>query len=218
MLRDTNDLIQHLAATASPVRPLSRPWRRAAGWLACALPYVALVTLLWSVRPDWSATLFDPRFVAEAATALLMAAAAAAAAFATVVPGYNRKALVLVLVPFALWLGVLGRGCLQDIARLGPEGLVLRTDWSCFPAILLTGAVPTIAMAVMLRRGAPLTPTLTMVLGGLGAAALADFGMRFHHREAGPMVLVWHLAAIVVLLTIAGRTGRHVLRWREPLM
>ena len=52
------------------------------------------------------------------------------------------------------------------------------------------------------------------MLGGLAAAALADFGMRFHHREAGVMVAVWHLGAVFVLLAGAGKAGRYVLNWR----
>ena len=59
----------------------------------------------------------------------------------------------------------------------------------------------------------PLTPALSMALGGLAAGALADFAMRFHHHEAGVMSVVWHLAAVFLLLTVAARTGRHVLKW-----
>ena len=60
-------------------------------------------------------------------------------------------------------------------------------------------------MAVMLRRGAPLTPFATMALGGLAAAALGDFGLRlFHSQDASLMVLVWQFGTVVVLSVLAG--------------
>ena len=214
---NTEDLIQRLAGTSRAVRPLSQPSRRAAAWLAGAILYVGVVVLASTPRGDLAAKLSDLRFVIEAATALATGIAAAIAAFTTVVPGYNRKALVVLMVPLAAWLGSVSLGCVRDWIALGPSGLTLSTDWSCFPAMLVTGALPTIAIAAMLRLGAPLTPTFTMALGGLAAAALADCGMRFHHHEAGVMVLVWHLGAVCVLLAASSRAGRYVLDWRTAL-
>ena len=216
--RDTDELIRSLAGKANPVRLLPSPLARATGWLGPALLYVAFVVVLVTPRDDLALKMTDPRFVIEAATALATAFAAAIAACATVVPGYSRMTLAALLVPLAAWLGSLGFGCVEDWITLGSRDLVLQTDWSCFPAILVTGGVPTIAIAVMLRRGAPLTPTLSMALGGLAAGALADCGMRFHHREAGVMVLVWHVGAVFTILSVAASVGRHVLKWRvaEP--
>ena len=215
-IRSTDELIGSLAGQARPVRVLRSPGRRAAAWLGCAFPSVALAVIVFTPRDDLATKIVDPRFVIEALTSLATAVAAAAAAFATIVPGYRRGPVALTLAALAVWLGTLGVGCLRDWIELGANGLVLRTDWSCFPAILVSGGVPTVAMAVMLRRGAPLTPALSMALGGLAAGALADFAMRFHHRETGVMVLVWHLAAVFMLLTVAARAGRHVLNWRVP--
>src|SRR5215831_18320851 len=50
LMMDTGRLIEHLVDADGPVRPLARPWRRTAGWLAIALPYVALVVLVVSPR------------------------------------------------------------------------------------------------------------------------------------------------------------------------
>ena len=212
--RNTDDLIRTLAAKADPVRLLPGPVIRATEWLTCSLLYVGFVILVLTPRADLAAKLTDARFVIEAATALATGIVAAIAAFATVVPASNRTTLSLVVLPLAAWVGSLGVGCIQDWITLGSAGRLWQVDWSCFPAILVAGAAPTIAMAVMLRRGAPLTPALSMALGGLAAGALADFGLRFHHREAGVMTLVWHLGAVCMLLLAASRTGRYVLRWR----
>jgi hypothetical protein len=86
----------------------------------------------------------------------------------------------------------------------------------CLPAIVLVGAFPAVAMAVMLRRGAPLTPFATMALGGLAAAALGDFGLRlFHAQDASLMVLVWQFGTVFVLSAFAGWAGRYLLSWRS---
>jgi hypothetical protein len=213
---DTEKLIRNLAASAEPVRPLPRPWLRTAGWLALSIPYIALVVLVVSPRDDLAAKLTDMQFVIEQAAALATGVTAAVAAFAMTVPGYSRKWLLLPLPPLAVWLGSLGLGCLQDWLRFGLDGLSLQPDWFCFPAIVLVGAVPAIAMAVMLRRGAPLMPHMTAALGGLAAAGLGNFGLRlFHAQDASIMVLVWQVGTVVILAALAGWAGHYLLNWRS---
>ena len=84
---DTDGLINELAANATPVRPLPNPWMRTGLWLAIAFPYVALVIILMSPRPDLATQLADPRFQVEQVAALATAILAAAAAFTCVVSG-----------------------------------------------------------------------------------------------------------------------------------
>jgi hypothetical protein len=215
MMRDTEELIRRLAEDIEPVRPLRSPWIRTGVWLVLALPYVALIVLLMSPRGDLPSKMSDVRFVIEQVAALATGITAAMAAFATGVPGHSRRLLVLPLLPLALWLGSLGQGCVQDWSRLGPQGLSLRPDWLCLPAIVLVGSVPALVMAVMLRRGAPLTPHVTMALGGLAAAGLGNFGLRlFHPQDASVMVLFWQVGAVFLVAALAGWGGGYWLNWR----
>jgi len=168
-----------------------------------------------SARGDLIHKMSDLQFVVEQMAALATGIAAAVAAFATVVPGFSRKFLLLPAVTLVVWLGSLSQGCVQDWIQLGPDGLSLRSDWFCFPSIVLVGAVPAIAMAVMVRRGAPLTPHLTAALGGLAAAGLGNFGLRFFHpQDASLMVLVWQFGTVFILSVLAGWAGRYLLSWR----
>src|SRR5262249_30139886 len=216
MAMDTGRLIEHLAEADGPVRPLPRPWRRTATWLAIALTSVGLVLLVVPPRADLVGKISESRFVIEQVAALATGIAAAVAAFAAILPGYSRKILLLPALPAAVWLGSLGEGCVQEWIRFGPDGLPLELDWFCFPAIVLVGAIPAIAMAVMLRRGAPLTPHATTALGGLAAAAVGTFGLRlFHPQDASLMVLVWQLGAVCVLTAMAAWAGRHLLNWHS---
>jgi hypothetical protein len=213
---DTEKLIERLAEGVAPVRPLWHPWMRTAAWLLVAIPYVALVVFVVSPRPDLLAKVSQWRYLVEQLAALTTGVAAAAAAFASIIPAYDRRVLFVPALPLAVWLGSLGEGCVQDWIRVGPDGLSLQPDWFCFPSIVLVGAVPAIAIAAMLRRGAPLTPHITAALGGLAAAGLGNFGLRmFHSQDASLMVLVWQVGTVFILTALAAWAGQYLLNWRS---
>jgi len=217
---DTGELIRLLADGCEPVRLLQRPWTRTAEWLAVALLYVLLVVFVVSPRPDLAARIFDLRFVVEQVPALATGIAAAVAAFTTVIQGYSRKFLTLPFLSLSIWFGTLGHAYVQDNLRdwirPGSSALALHPDWYCFPAIVLVGLVPAIAMTMMLRRSAALRLHLTAALGGLAAAALGSFGVRlFCPQDASSILLVWQFGAVCVLSALACCAGRHVLK-RTP--
>jgi hypothetical protein len=216
---DTEQLIHQLADHPAPVRRLAAPWRRAAIWFAISLPYVAIVVLAHSMPAsmpiDLSHIVHDQQFIIEQIATLLTAITAVMAAFCSVVPGYNRRILLLPLLPLAIWLLTLGDGCVRDWVRLGADGLLVRSDWSCLPPAALIGIVPALAIVMMLRRGAPLYPRVTLALAALAVAALGNFGLRLYHvGDASIMVLVWHFGSVLVLAFIAGWIGRFVLNWK----
>jgi hypothetical protein len=216
MTVDTEKLIERLAVKVEPVRPLARPWIRTAAWLSVAIPYVALVVLVVSPRADLISKASEWRYVIEQFAALATGITAATAAFATVVPGYDRKFLLLPALPLTIWLASLGDGCVEDWLHFGPDGLSLQPDWFCLPSIVLVGAVPAIAMAIMLRRGAPLTPHITSALGGLAAGGLGSFGLRlFHSQDASLMVLVWQVGSVFILTIMVAWAGQYLLNWRS---
>ena len=215
---DTDRLIERLAGKADPVRRLAVPWVRTAVWFAIAVPYVALIVVMMRPRGDLSAKLSDFRFLLEQAAALSMGIAAAAAAFASIIPGYDRRIALLPLAPLSVWLASLGEGCVQAWMRDGAGGLSFTSDFVCIPAIALVGTLPALAMAVMLRKGAPLRPHVSAALGGLAAAGLGNFGLRlFHHQDASLMVLVWQMGTVFMLTMLIGSAGRLLLDWR-PLV
>lgn len=212
---DTNALIQQLAGQAAPIRRLAPPWQRAAIWFAISLPYMAAIALTHPLNfnlPQFT----SGQFLIEEIAALATALTAGVAAFWSVIPGYDRKLLLLPLVPLAVWLATMGEGCVQDWIRLGSAGLALRIDWICLPAAAVIGIVPAIAIVVMLRRGAPMVPHASLALAALAVGALGNFAMRFYHiGDVSIMVLVWHFGSVVVLAFIASLLGRRLLNWRH---
>jgi hypothetical protein len=211
---ETSGLIRHLAAGAAPVHRLPPPWLRTAMWLAIALPYVCAVVVMKPEAIDFLGKI-DARFALEQAAILATALTAAIAAFASVIPGHHRKIYLLPLVPLAVWLASLGEGCASDWLRFGADGLQVRPDWECAPPAIFIGIIPAVTIVVMLRRGAPLAPRVSVAFAALAVAALGNFGLRiFHIGDVSVMVLVWHFGGLALISVLAGRIGRHVLNWR----
>jgi hypothetical protein len=196
-------------------RRLQPPWLPAMFWLAIALPYVAVVVRGKLMMADPSQTLADPRFMIEQAGTFATALTAAFAAFGSVVPAFDRRLLLLPLGPLALWIASVGQGCVQDWLQFGADGLAMRPDWDCLPSATIISIIPAIAMVAMLRKGAPLQPRITLMLGALAVAAIGDFGMQFFHFRASIMMLFWHLGNVAILSALAGWIARSVLGWRH---
>jgi len=212
---DNDELIKRLAADLQPVRPLRPPWARSVLWMAIALPYVAAVAWNKLMMVDPAQVGADARFMIEQAATLATALTAAIAAFRSVIPGFDRRILLLPLAPLGVWLASVGQGCVQDWLRLGAEGLSIRPDWDCLPMAAIIGIVPGAAIVAMLRKGAPLRPRLTLALAALAVASVANFGLQFAHvRDASIMVLAWHLGAAAVLSALGGWLGERILGWR----
>ena len=212
---ETDSLIERLARSAKPVRPLANPWRRASFWLMLALPYLVMVVLLMTPRSDLPEKLHDPRFLLEESATLVTAVLAAAAAFSATVPGRSRLVLLLPLPSLLVWLGSLGMGCVEAWLQFGAQGPKLQQDWACLPAIAITGGAPAIVIVAMLRRGAPLLPHITVGLGALAAAALGNFALRlFHPQDASLMVLVWQFGTVALYAAIATMLGGRLLSWK----
>jgi hypothetical protein len=214
MTMDTDKLIACLTEDADPVRRLPSPWIRTASWFAIAIPYVVVIVMMMAPRDDLALKFSDFRFLLEQVAALCTAIGAAVAAFQSIVPGYNRRFLLLPLVPLTVWLASLGEGCVQTWLR-GDTLASFTSDFICIPAIALVGTLPAAAMVLMLRKGAPLWPHASAALGGLAAAGLGNFGLRlFHAQDASLMVLVWQMGTVFMLTILCGWAGRLFLDWR----
>ena len=215
MTTDTDRLIRDLVANVEPVRPLPRPVTRAAVWLGLSLPYLLFMVFLLGPADGLGSRFSDRPFLIEQLAAFATGVTAAVAAFVTTAPGYNRAFLLAPLAPLAIWMGDLGHACVRDVSTAGAYGWYVAGHWACFPVTVLLGVLPGMVMAVMLRRGAPLTPRLTTWLGALAVAGLANVGVRFVHAfDASVIVLAWHVGAMFGASALLAAGGRHFLRWR----
>jgi hypothetical protein len=209
---ETSQLIHELAGRSQPVRRLASPWRRAAVWLAISAVYAVAVIFIQPL--PFSQWRMEPRFAIEQIATIATAVTAAIAAFWSVVPGSDRRWVLLPLVPLAVWLMTLGETCVRDWRLLGWAGLAPGTDWDCVWLAAVVGFVPAAAIVAMLRRGAPLVPRASLALAAVAVAAFANFVIRLHHPgDLGLTILAWHFGMVAVLACIAGLLARHVLKW-----
>lgn len=198
----TDDLIGRLAADLRPVKPLAPPLLRAAAWIGLAVLIVAACVVAFGPRHDLMERLTRPYEVAQLVFALATGVLAAIAAFELSLPDRSRRWALLPLPAAAAWVGSLGLGCLADLAREGPQALVLGTSWPCLRFIVLMGVPLSLAVVWMLRHAGPIRPVPVAVLGGLAGAAISSVGLSLvHHLDAAAMVLAWHggSALLVVL-------------------
>ncbi|HEY9163233.1 MAG TPA: NrsF family protein [Magnetovibrio sp.] len=212
----TDDLIADLAGDLTPVKRLDHPAKRLAKWLALALP-VSL--LLGAVVEQQHLTLAlariqDPRIVMELGAIFLTALSAGYAALCSTQPGRLSKAWALPIVPFALWLSLVGENCWRLFEQIGPDQFSFAPHWTCFPSVAATGFAPALVMVVLLKRGAWLTPSATVALGTLAASALGAVGLRLYHPpDATALLMLWQLIATVTFLSLAGLVSSLRNRW-----
>jgi hypothetical protein len=213
---ETSELIDILAADATPVRPLAAPWVRTGLWCAISAAYVALLIAAMSQDTGRLAGIRLSRFWLEQAAAIGTAIAAAAAACLSVIPGRPRRWHWMPVVPLAGWLAVLASGCMRDWSQHGVAGLVPQPDWACTIAMMLGAALPAAALVFTVRRGAPLEPVTTAALAGLAAAALSNVAACVSRPTPHPTtmtVVVWHLGTAFAMVAAVAATGPYVLRW-----
>jgi hypothetical protein len=205
----TEELVGRLAAGLRPVRRLSPPWWRAAGWLSGAVGTIGIAVALHGLRPDIATRLtlaFDVgQWVLSAATGVL----AALAAFLIALPDRSPRWALLPLPAAAAWLATLGWGCMGDLVRLGPAAWSLGTSWGCLRFIAGLG-IPLLGVLLWtVRYALPIRPVPVAMLAGLASASLCSAGLSlFHHLDAALMILLWHGGAVLLVTLAAAALGR----------
>lgn len=209
---NTDCLIESLARDVEPVRRLGSPWMRAVAWSLAATLYAIVLALPLTSSDDFAVNMANRTFVAQQAAAIVMAFCAVVAAFASVVPGYSRWVLVLPAVGASIWLATLMSRVPQEWRAVRMVGIADRHELLCVAMIAATAVPPALALNVMLRHGAPLSPRLSMALSLLAAAGLTNVVtcLSSPHQSA-IAVLVWHGATLLALCVLAAGIGRSVL-------
>jgi hypothetical protein len=209
---DTEQLIGELVADA---RPVGRVW--SAGQRTLAVLGLALLVLLLSVwfegpRPDLPELMRDGRFVTAELAALLTGILAIYACFRTALPDAPRGIGLLPLLPFALWVGMLGAGCFDELLR-HPDRVHFETSFICMNTILLTSLPAALLMIVLLRRTIPFRPRPVAALAALGVSALASAALSLHHPlDSALLVVLWHLGTVALATAGAALFSRPLLR------
>jgi len=197
-MMNTNELIERLSRDLAPVKPLWRPGRRAIAWLFAAAVYVAVLTVLLA-KTGAPIELASPRVWLPHLAAIATCLLASWAAFASVIPGHSRRPARWAAIGALVWIGsvVVASQWDSDVATI----VAARHEAACVAVIVLGGAPLLVAIAVLLRRGAPFTPATTAAFAALAVGAITNISACFWRPHAvDDVTLVWHGAAIVALV------------------
>lgn len=205
---ETDELIARLATGAKPVRRLRPPGLRAVLWLIVAAGVLAAIIAYHGMRPDLSQSLAQPGAMLSLVAAVATGIAATFAAFHLAVPGTSGRWLLLPLPVAIVWASGLGIGCYADWIRNGPDGIHAGDSFACFVAILWMSLAAGLPLAIMLRLGRFVRPVATTAMGGLAVASLASAALElFHRTDARLMDVVWHIAAVALIVALSSGSG-----------
>jgi hypothetical protein len=212
--RDTDSLIETLAAEARPVRVLAPPLRRAGlllGMLAAAgaLLILAMADIgALTARYAGRETMMMLEMAAMAATGMT----AIAGAFFLAIPGRSPRWLLAPLAPLIAWIALSGMGCWRDLVRNGSEGWSLGHSVDCLLFILGASLALGAPLLLLLSRASPIEPLRVALLAGLGTAALAALLLQFFHPFAVTFLdLGVHLAAVALVVAAVAALNRRAL-------
>jgi hypothetical protein len=210
----TPELIDSLAANATPVRRLRPPLTRAAFWLLIAALVVALLAVSQGIRADLLVRLRDPVFAVGITATVLTGALAAISAFMVSLPDRSRFWPLLPVPAAIVWLSSIGYQCLTNWVNLGPGTIMLGETARCFATLALTGLPLSLVLGIMLRHAAPLRPAATALAGSLAVAAMTATALSlFHEIDATVMILVWNLGTAALFVGLGALFSTRILAW-----
>lgn len=165
------ELVRALAADATPVVPLASWPVRLARWVAVTTVAVGVGVAVIGPRHDLAAALRDAMLPSQVGLLLATMALAAVAALRLAVPGQDRRgARLLAVALLAAWpAGLLARHVAAGGG--GAEVAAEPLHTACALIIASVALVPAVALARMVRQGAPLMPAWSAAMAGLAAVA-----------------------------------------------
>ena len=201
MVRETERLIERLAAEARPVRRLRPPPLRAGLWLAAVAAALAAALLLFAHLDVFARRAQDPKLALELAGTLLTGIFAVIAAFELSLPDRSWRWALLPLPALCLWIASSGYSCWRHWISFGGDGWDIGESWHCLRFILGVSVPLALSLILLLRRAAPLEPVRVAAMGGLGVAAVAAFALQFFHPfDVTFMDLGVHLVAVAIVV------------------
>lgn len=207
----TEDLISQLASQHNtPIERLPSLMARLGLFILAGAVAVIGGFVYEGIREDWAQFFLEPAYLFQNLFLLAGVGLSATAAILLSTPGYEDSKLTrgFVFAPFMLW----GAQILLS-ATVAGESIPTHLGWACVANIAGVGAVPAVAMFLMLRKGAPLR---TMSSGFF--ALVAAFGIGTWARlftctyDEWAYRMIWHYLPIFALASVGFWAGHKLLK------
>jgi hypothetical protein len=214
----TEDLIQELVSDVRPVTRIQPIARRLLGWIVLAGLSFGVVLFLMGVRRELGDGSDQADFAFEAALLIVTALAAAVGALTVSVPGAEKSALtrwapVMAAAASVCW----AVGEVVFAAATGAPTGRLTFAWHCVWKTSAVGAVPGLALFLMVRRAAPLHAAWAGMLAVLATAAVGVLGANTICPNDRPLhMLLWHVAPMMLFAALGAALGTWLLKWPNP--
>jgi hypothetical protein len=212
----TDELIDRLGRDVTVTRPLPAPGIRTAVWMVWAVIYLVVGAVMMFAVMSSAGVTPTPLYLVQQGAALVTGILAARAALASVIPGSNDRVWVLPAIGVATWAAALLWAGVLDLQASGTLGVTSQSDWPCVASMTVGGLLVGAPLAWMLRRGAPLTPNLTVGLAALAALSFANIEACLTRPHAFALtVLLWHGGTVAAIATLCALMGHRWLRWPD---
>jgi hypothetical protein len=208
-------LIERLSEDLRPVRPRSI-LREAAILIVLGLVELATFLAMGFMRPDMPDAMAAPSFWWKLASTGLIAGLGAGVAIISIDPARSPRAgLRWILACIAV---VFASGWLIDAAHNGLSDLLDRLDWThgvqCVWKMVALSIPPAIALATLMRRGAPTDRAGTALAAGLASAAWGAFLFVFACPSDDPLyIAVWYTVGCGIVTVLSRVAMLRLSRW-----
>ena len=211
----SDELIDRLASSVTPVRPGAMRTRLVAGLVAGMVAATVLMLAWLGLRPDLAEAAATPIFWAKFAFTLVLTGFGLWALTRLARPGGRlRGPLLAVFLTIAVTAAA---GIVQVVLATPDEvrSLVLGGSALLCPFYIAALSLPImVANVLVLRRLAPTNLPAAGFAAGLLAGAAGAWVYAFHCTESGlPFITLWYVAGILAVALLGAALGRWLLRW-----
>jgi hypothetical protein len=211
----TESLISRLSSGLRPVRPRSI-LREAIILAVLGIVEVAVFLAMGFMRPDMPIAMEAPSFWWKLVSMGLIAILGAGIALCSIDPTRSpRRGLRWILVCIVV---IFASGWLIDAAQGGLSHLLVRLDWrqgiECAWKMIALSVPAVVALAFLIRRGAPSDRTGTALAGALASAGWGAFVFVFACPSDDPLyIAVWYTVGCGIVTLVGQLTISRLARW-----
>ena len=211
----TDTLIERLTGDLRPVRPRSI-LREAAVLAVLGIAEVVVFLAMGFMRPDMPAAMRSPSFWWKLVSMGLIAVLGAGIALCSIDPTRSpRPGLRWILICIAV---IFASGWLIDAAQGGLVHLLARLNWhqgiQCAWEMIALSVPAVVALAFLIRRGAPSDRTGTALAGALASAGWGAFVFVFACPSDDPLyIAVWYTVGCGIVTLIGQFVLSRLAQW-----